>query len=77
VFYLTNKDGAASGTIDSPDQSANGIPMSEITATESTIRITVSIISGSYDAKLSDDGKVLTGTWSQGGGTLPLVLSRK
>jgi hypothetical protein len=77
VFHLANSDGAASGTIDSPDQSAIGIPMSEIKATDSTIRITVSVVNGSYDAKLSDDGKVLTGTWSQGGGTLPLALSRK
>jgi hypothetical protein len=77
VFHLANSDGAASGAIDSPDQGANGIPMNEITATNNSLRIVVAVINGSYEAKLSEDGQVLTGTWSQSGVALPLVLNKK
>jgi hypothetical protein len=76
VFNLANKDGSASGTIDSLDQGAMGIPMNEISATNGAIKIAVRIVTGSYDGKLSEDGKVLTGQWTQGGVTLPLVLNK-
>jgi hypothetical protein len=76
VFNLANKDGSASGTIDSPDQGALGLPMSEISTTENSIKISVQIVDGGYTGKLSGDGKVLTGEWSQAGGTLPLVLKK-
>ena len=76
VFNLANKDGSASGTIDSLDQGAMGIPMNEISATNGAIKIAVRIVTGSYDGKLSEDGKALTGEWSQGGATLPLVLTK-
>ena len=76
VFHLANKDGSAGGTIDSLDQGSMGIPIDEISATDGTIKISVRIITGSYTAKLSEDGKTLTGEWSQGGATLPLVLTK-
>lgn len=76
VFHLANKEGSASGSIDSLDQGAMGIPMGEISATNGTIRISVRIITGSYTGKLSEDGKTLTGEWSQGGATFPLVLTK-
>lgn len=76
VFNLANKDGSAAGTIDSPDQGAMGLPMTTITVSEDTIKITVQIVSGSYSGKLSENGTVLTGEWSQAGNTLPLVLKK-
>ena len=76
VFNLANKDGSASGTIDSLDQGAMGIPMNEISATNGAIKIAVRMVAGSYAGKLNEDGKVLTGEWSQGGMTLPLVLNK-
>ncbi len=76
VFHLGNKEGSATGTIDSLDQGAMGIPMDEITATDGMIKISVRVITGSYAGKLSEDGKTLTGEWSQSGATLPLVLTK-
>ncbi len=77
VFNLSNKDGAGTGTIDSLDQGAMGIPISLISASENSIKIGVQVVSGEYGGKLSEDGKTLTGEWSQGGGTLALVLTKK
>ena len=76
VFNLGNKENSANGTIDSLDQNANGIPMDEISVTENAIKISVKVVGGNYSGKLSDDGKVLTGEWTQMGNTLPLVLKK-
>jgi len=76
VFNLDNKEGSAFGTIDSPDQGANGLPLNEISVTEDSIKISVKIVGGSFNAKLSADGKGMTGEWSQAGNTLPLVLKK-
>ncbi len=76
VFNLGNQDSAASGTIDSLDQNASGIPMDEIAVTDNAIKISVKVVGGSYSGKLSDDGKVLTGEWTQMGNTLPLALKK-
>jgi hypothetical protein len=62
--------------MDSLDQGAMGIPLDEISVANGSLRITAPIISGSYTGKLSGDGKTLTGEWSQGGATLPLVLTK-
>ncbi len=77
IFNLGNKDGSGTGTIDSPDQGAMGIPMSEISAGENSIKIGVKAVGGEYQGKLSEDGKTLTGEWSQSGSTLALVLKKK
>jgi hypothetical protein len=34
-------------------------------------------LSVEYNGKLSEDGKTLTGEWSQGGGSYALVLAKK
>jgi len=76
-FNMSNKEDSAVGTIDSPDQGAAGIPMSLISVNDSSIKIEVKITSAGYNGKLSDDGKTLTGEWSQAGRTFPLVLTKK
>ncbi len=76
VFNLANADNSANGTIDSLDQNVNGIRMDEISATENAIKITIKVVGGSYSGKLSEDGKVLSGEWTQMGNTLPLVLKK-
>ncbi len=76
AFHLANTGGSGVGTIDSYDQGAMGIPMSEISASGGLLTLSVRVVGGSYEGKLSEDAKVLTGTWSQGGVSLPLALKR-
>ncbi len=76
AFHLANTEGSATGTIDSYDQGATGIPMSEISASGGLLKLSVRVVGGSYEGKLSEDAKVLTGTWSQGGVSLPLALKK-
>lgn len=77
VFHLANKGGTAVGTIDSPDQGASGIPISLITVTGKALQVGVQIIAGEYKGNLGEDGKTITGTWSQGGASLNLALVKK
>ena len=68
--------GVATGTIDSLDQGANGIPISTITLKDGKVRIEVNGIGAVYEGTLAADGSKLSGQWQQGGGSLPLDLQK-
>jgi uncharacterized protein (TIGR03435 family) len=61
VFYL-------------PDQSGDGYTASNVTIDGPTLKMTLPF--GSYEGKLSPDGKTITGTWTQGSSSLPLIFTR-
>jgi uncharacterized protein (TIGR03435 family) len=68
-------DGGYKAVTYSIDQGGDGIPVSKITLEGSTVKMSVPAIGGSYEGKLSGDGKTITGTWTQGS-PLPLNLTR-
>ncbi len=77
VFNIeADDDGVLTGTMDSPDQGAFGIPLSSVTADGSTVTFAVAAIGGAYDGTVSDAGSEISGTWSQGGASLPMSLTR-
>jgi uncharacterized protein (TIGR03435 family) len=61
VFYL-------------PDQSGDGYTASKVTLDGPTLKMTLPF--GTYAGKLSPDGKTITGTWTQGSNSLPLIFTR-
>ncbi|MCS6831631.1 MAG: alpha/beta hydrolase, partial [bacterium] len=63
-------DGKLTGTMDSPDQGATGIPISEVSLQDNRVRLVVQAVMGLYEGTLSEDGKKMTGEWRQGGITL-------
>jgi len=69
-------DGAASGTLDSLDQGANGIPLYAITLKEGQLRFEARGIGGVYGGNLAADGATLKGRWQQGGQSLPLEFKK-
>jgi hypothetical protein len=68
--------GAATGTMDSLDQNANGIPLSAITLKDGRVRFEVRGVGGVYEGTLAADGSTLNGEWQQGGGSLPLEFKK-
>jgi uncharacterized protein (TIGR03435 family) len=58
------------------DQGGQAIPVTSVTKHESSIKISVDMIGGTFEGKLSEDGKTITGTWTQGTQPLPLTLVR-
>lgn len=73
VFHLKKASGKWSGTMDSPDQRANGIPISRATVSGKKVRLDVEQVRGTFTGSLS--GSTLTGEWWQGI-TLPLTLKK-
>jgi pimeloyl-ACP methyl ester carboxylesterase len=59
-------------TLDSPDQGAKDIPVDEAKLDGDKVTLKLPKIMASYEGKLAGDK--ITGTWSQGAGSLPLEL---
>jgi hypothetical protein len=74
TLKLANQDGSATGTLISIDQGGVEIPLSSIVQTDAHLKFTVPGVGGTYEGDLKDEQ--LTGTWTQGPGTLPLVFKR-
>jgi uncharacterized protein (TIGR03435 family) len=58
------------------DQGGDGIPADSVTLDGTAVKMAVKRIAGTYEGKLSSDGKAINGTWSQGPTPLPLTLAR-
>jgi uncharacterized protein (TIGR03435 family) len=69
-------DGGYKAVFYSIDQGGDGLPATNITVDGTTVKMTLKMISGTYEGKLSPDGKTINGTWSQGPNPLPLILTR-
>ena len=69
-------DGAGTAVMDSPDQGGFDIPAEASAGENSLVRLTVPSIGGRFEGARSEDGRTLTGSLSQGGVTLPLILNR-
>lgn len=74
VFHLKQADGHVNVTMDSPDQSANGIPCKTDFLSYDSLAVSVKSINASYSGRLKD-GKIV-GTFMQNGMSLPLVLTK-
>ncbi len=77
VLHVTRgDDGVLHGTIDSIDQSANGIPVDAVAFDGQALRVELRALNAVYTATLDEAGKTLTGTWTQHGNALPLAMER-
>jgi pimeloyl-ACP methyl ester carboxylesterase len=76
VFNITEKpDQTLTATLDSPDQGALGIAVSEVTLTGDSLDLKASAIGGAFAGRLVSDSAI-EGIWVQGGGKFPLTLTR-
>ena len=58
------------------DQGGQPLPFDKVTVDGSSITMTLKLIGGKYEGKLSGDGNTISGTWTQGPNPLPLPLTR-
>jgi uncharacterized protein (TIGR03435 family) len=58
------------------DQRTPAIPATSITAIGNTLKVTIERVNGSYECRMSADGKMINGTRTQQGGPAPLDLTR-
>ncbi len=77
VFNIkADSAGAMSATLDSPDQGATGIPVSGVVLKGDSLMLGVLAIGGGYAGRLEAGDTTITGTWKQGGMSLPLIVRR-
>jgi uncharacterized protein (TIGR03435 family) len=77
VMKITKADdGGYKATTYSIDQGGDGIPVTKVTLDGTTVKMSITAIGGSYEGKLSADGKTIAGEWSQGPNPLALNLTR-
>jgi hypothetical protein len=77
VFNIeADSAGALSATLDSPDQGAKGIPVSAVVLKGDSLLLGVLAIGGGYAGRLEPGDTSITGTWRQGGMSLPLIVKR-
>ena len=74
VLHLQQAGDSVKATLDSPDQSAKGIPCTAEYLTDDSVAVKVDIIYATYRARLKD-GK-LDGTFTQMGMPFPLVMDK-
>ncbi len=58
------------------DQAGNSINASSATQQGSTVKLALTGVGVSYEGKLSADGNLIAGTWTQGASPLPLNFAR-
>ena len=74
VFHISETGGTYTATLDSPDQKAFGIPAGETTFAENNLEIKLPNLAAQYKDAAA---QVVDGTFSQGGATFSLKLTRE
>lgn len=76
VFHIEEAEEAGlTATLDSPDQGAQGIPVSEVRPSGDTLRLQVAAVGGSFEGVREAESRIV-GQWRQSGRRLPLELRR-
>lgn len=77
VLHLSPDDeGRLVGTVDSPEQNAFGLGLSEVAFAEGALSFRVPDTNGAWTGKLDSESGLLIGIWKQRGADLELVLER-
>lgn len=76
VFNLARgEDGTLTATIDSPDQMAKGMPVRRAVYKDGKLTLELKQPVARFEGTMNKEGTELTGTWTQGGTGMPLVLT--
>ncbi|MDQ6665132.1 MAG: alpha/beta fold hydrolase [Acidobacteriota bacterium] len=81
AFHLSKSpagtlSGNLTGTFDSLDQGASGLPISSGSQKNGSVSLEMAKLHASYEGTLSADGMEMSGAFKQGGATLPLNLRK-
>ncbi|WP_297334800.1 alpha/beta fold hydrolase [Flavobacterium sp.] len=75
TLHVNKAQDSYTATLDSPDQGAEGIPVSKIAFTDNTLTFTIPAIKAEYKGTYADN--IITGTFTQNNFPMPLNLGRE
>lgn len=75
VLHISGSDSDLDATADSPDQNATRLPVDSITRAGRTLRFAMDRLNARFEGMIATDS--ITGTFSQGGSDIPLILQRQ
>ncbi|MBZ5611280.1 MAG: hypothetical protein LAP38_23710 [Acidobacteriia bacterium] len=76
ILKISNDQEGARAVLVSVDQGNAEIPVTSVEQKGTHLTVQANAIGGNYDAEINKEGTELNGTWSQGGGSAPLVLKK-
>lgn len=76
VFHIVNTADGLIATLDSLDQNVSGMPTTKTTRDGMKLKIEADKISGKFEGTIAADLNSIDGTWTQGGSSTPLKLTR-
>ena len=77
IVKITKDDkGGYKGVFYTIDQSSQGFNLDSVVLSGQDVKMTLKIFNLTYEGKLSADGKTIDGNSNQGGGSVPLMLTR-
>ena len=76
ILTISNGKAGSEAVLVSVDQGNAQIPVSTITQTGTKLVLKVNAVGGGYEGEINKEGTQLTGSWTQLGNTLPLILKK-
>lgn len=76
VFKIVNMDTGLTATMQSPDQAPNWMPTTSVTRSGARLTIEMKSFGASFEGQINAAKDTIDGTFSQGAGSLPLVLKK-
>ena len=76
LFKIANMDNGLTATVQSPDQSPLWMPTTSVTRTGNKLTIVMKGLGASYDGEINAGKDTVSGTFTQGGGSVPLVIKK-
>ena len=76
AFHITSFEDGMSAKFDSLDQKLMGIPVTTIQRDSTKLKIELRQFGATFAGTIDKELKTINGEWSQGGGSLPLILKR-
>lgn len=77
ALHITSYEDGMSAKFDSLDQNLKAIPVTTIQRDGTKLKFELKQFAATFEGTIDKELKTITGDWSQGGGSLPLVLKRK
>ena len=76
TFHITTAADGLAATVDSPDQSASGLPVTSARRDGDTLVLQLPDLGAKFQGTIAKDLSAIDGAFTQGGASLPLTLKR-